>query len=103
MEDRILELFDNWFGRFQFFRNFAKLLLAINKKMNGLENRQLKQSQDNIQMSLDIVALTKEIEDLKEKFSTIDPTKIPKAADFTKSSTIMDRQYEAYTKQTSEQ
>lgn len=100
MEKRILDLFDNWLGRFSFFRGIIKILLDMNKNIENIQLREADSNKTIIKLEnkfkSELQALREELENLTEKLNNMGTENINQPSNFTRSSDIMDRQFDLY-------
>lgn len=105
MKKDILKIYDNFLAKFQFFRNFIKVLLRMDEEVEGAYELIGKQGTSINKTNEEVLNLEKEFEELKEKFndlsdkySLLDPD-APKSNTMNfnrKPAEIVQAQYDAY-------
>lgn len=98
MRDKILALYDNFLGRFQFFRDFIKILIFF-YDTHSITMDSLHDLDNTVELLKNTVEEQKKvIEDLIEQVNSLSPEKSNSSYDFTNTTAaeIMNKQYEQY-------
>lgn len=96
MQDKIIELFSTFLGKFEFFHKFVNILLAMDKKLTDAEL-----IIDNLRKEIE--SMKEQHELLEEKITSISKEDVKEPANFSSAASVMQKQFDLYNKENSKQ
>lgn len=95
MQDKIIELFSTFLGKFEFFHKFVNILLAMDKKLTDAEL-----IIDNLRKEIE--SMKEQHELLEEKITSISKEDVKEPANFSSAASVMQKQFDLYHQESTE-
>lgn len=103
MQDKIIELFSTFLGKFEFFHKFVNILLAMDKKLTDAEL-----IIDNLRKEIEAIreSYTELVEahtNLESRISSISKDDVKEPANFSSAASVMQKQFDLYHQESTEE